>query len=183
MKLFLWSALAFTLPWFAVPASTLMNFEDLADGTILFNQYPNLTLTNAIVLTAGIGLNEFEFPPHSGSNVVTDNGGPMSITFSGPVERFAGHFVYLKPLTLRGFDAQDREIARATSAFSKNLACPSGPPCPGDIGSSPNELLQLSSGAGITRITITGDVGGSSFALDDVTIVPIKKVRGQITSQ
>jgi hypothetical protein len=56
-----------------------LTFEGYADSTILTNQYTGAIFSNAIILTAGITLNELEFPPHSPSNVASDNGGPMSI--------------------------------------------------------------------------------------------------------
>ena len=82
-----------------------IDFEGLADSTILTNQYPGITFTNAIILTAGISLNEFEFPPHSGVNVASDNNGPITIVFSSPVLSFSGYFTYVEPLTLDAFDS------------------------------------------------------------------------------
>src|SRR5207244_4503963 len=49
----------------------VIDFEGLQDGTILSNQYSGVTFSNAIILTAGISLNEFEFPPLSGTNVAS----------------------------------------------------------------------------------------------------------------
>src|SRR5579859_4683074 len=95
---------------FCAYGDTIINFEGLADGTILANQYPGLAFSNAIILTAGISLNEFEFPPHSGVNVASDNGGPITIEFSTPVVSFGGYFTYLEPLTLDAFDASDTEV-------------------------------------------------------------------------
>jgi hypothetical protein len=146
-----------------------IDFEGLPDSTVFTNQYAGLTFANAIVLTASIGLNEFEFPPHSGTNVVSDNGGPILISFSNPVFSFSGYFTYLEPLTLVAFDATNTQVASATSGFSNNLACLAGPPCSGDPGSSPNEFLQVNSPGGILSIVITGDPMGGSFVLDDVT--------------
>src|ERR1700674_3903171 len=82
----------------------VINFEGLSDSTILTNQYPGLSFSNAIILTAGISLNEFEFPPFSGSNVASDNGGPMRIDFTQPVADVGGFFTYAESLTLRAFD-------------------------------------------------------------------------------
>jgi hypothetical protein len=50
------------------------------DSEILTSQYSALgvNLTNAIALTLGVSLNKFEFPPHSGLNVISDNGGPIT---------------------------------------------------------------------------------------------------------
>jgi hypothetical protein len=153
----------------AVADTVTVNFEGFPDSTILTNQYPGLTFSNAIVLTAGISLNEFEFPPHSGSNVGSYNNGPISIAFSAPILTFSGYFTYLEPLTLDAFNASNTEVDSAASAFSNNLACLAGPPCPGDPGSSPNEFIELGFADGISSITIMGDPLGGSFTMDDVT--------------
>ncbi len=167
-----WSTIVFLL--LSVPflqAATInLNFEGFPDGTNLTTQYPGLTFSNTQILTAGIGLNEFEFPPHSGTNVASDNGGPISILFATPTNTFSGDFTYTVPLTLKGFNGAGTQVASATSKFGNNLACLAGPPCSGQAGSSPNELLSVSSLSGISRVTITGDLAGGSFVLDDATI-------------
>jgi hypothetical protein len=139
----------------------VIDFEGLPDSTILTTQYPGLSFTNAIILTAGISLNEFEFPPHSGVNVASDNGGPMSIAFASPVVTFGGYFTYAEALTLIGFDAMNNQVASATSLFANNEAIS------GDTGSSPDEFLQITFAGGISEVTINGDPAGGSFALDD----------------
>ncbi len=141
----------------------VIDFEGLTDSTILANQYPGVTFSNAIILTSGISLNEFEFPPHSGTNVASDNGGPMSVSFLSPAQSFGGYFTFGEPLMLDAFGAANTLLASATSPFPNNEAL-SGLP-----GSSPNEFLQVSSASGISRVTITGDPAGGSFALDDAT--------------
>jgi hypothetical protein len=144
-------------------ADTTLNFEGFPDSTILTTQYPGLTFTN------GISLNEFEFPPHSGVNVVSDNNGPITIDFSMPTTSFSGYFTYVEPLTLDAFNASDTEVSTATSKFSNNLACLGGPPCPGDPGSSPNEFIELGFAGGISSVTIMGDPLGGSFTMDDMS--------------
>lgn len=147
----------------------VVNFDSLSDGEIFTSQIPGLSFTNGIILTAGISLNEFEFPPASGSNVVSDNGGEMTITFTSPALSVVGRFTYLVPITLTAFDGGNNQVGQVTSAFGSNLALS------GDPGSSPNELLQFAF-AGINNITITGDPLGGSFTLDDLeyttTVVP-----------
>jgi hypothetical protein len=140
-----------------------INFEDLPDSTIVTTQYPGVSFTNAIVLSAGISLNEFEFPPHSGTNVISDNGGPMTLSFSTPVTSFSGYFTYLTPLTVMAFDGSSTHVGNAASLFNSNLALS------GDPGSSPNELLQVVYAAGISSVTIIGDPAGGSFVLDDAS--------------
>jgi len=141
----------------------VVDFEGFADSTILTTQYSGLTFSNAIILTASVSLNEFEFPPHSGVNVASDNGGPMTIDFSAPITDFGGYFTYLEPLTIDAFDSSSDLVASAVSDFSNNEAIS------GDPGSSPNEFISVSFSGGVSSVTITGDPGGGSFTLDDAT--------------
>lgn len=146
-----------------------VDFESFGDGTLITTQIPGLTFSNATVITAGISLNEFEFPPRSGTNVIFDDGGPITISFSAtlPVLSFSAYFTYLTPLTLMAFDLSNNPMALASSLFASNLALS------GDPGSSPNELLQLGFNSGISKIVITGDNLGSSFTLDDLTVTTV----------
>jgi hypothetical protein len=114
---------------------------------------------------AGSHLNENELPPHSGSNVVFDDVGPITISFVSPVSNVGGYFTYATPVVVQAFGIANNLLGSRTSLFSNNLLAS------GDIGSSPNELLQFGFG-GISRVTITGDAGGSSFVLDDFTYTP-----------
>src|SRR5205085_1961436 len=142
-----------------VAADPILNFEGFADSTILSNQYSGATFSNAIILTAGISLDEIEFPPHSGVNVAVDNGGSMSIDFATPVLNFGGFFTYSKPLTLQAFNARRSLVDSVTSPFSNNEGIS------GDLGSASNEFLEVSSSGGISRVTITADPAGFSFAI------------------
>ncbi len=140
-----------------------LDFEGFSDSTPLTTQYPGLTFQSATILTAGISLNELEFPPHSGTNVVFDDGGPIAISFTSPILSFSGFFTYAEPLVLAAFDATSFQVGSAVSLFSSNLAIS------GDTGSSPNEVLSVSFAGGISSITITGDPAGGSFVMDDVS--------------
>jgi hypothetical protein len=146
--------------------STVLNFDSLTDSTSVSNQYTGVVFANTMVLTAGISLNEFEFPPYSGTNVVADSGGPMTIAFATPATTVGGYFTYTVPLTIVAFDVLHQAVASSISRFSSNTAIS------GDPGSSPNEWIQVSSPLGISSITITGAASGSSFALDNLTISP-----------
>ncbi len=146
-----------------------INFEGLDDSTPLINQYSSLgvTFSNATVITAGITLNEFEFPPRSGSNVVFDDGGPMALAFSTPMANFGAYFTYLAPLTLSFYDALNNLEGTVSSTFFSNMALS------GDIGSSPNEFLTFAWAAGISSVVIAGDPVGGSFTMDDVSATPV----------
>ncbi|MFL6211726.1 MAG: Calx-beta domain-containing protein [Pyrinomonadaceae bacterium] len=118
-------------------------------------------------ITAGISLNEFEFPPHSGTNVGFDDGSPITITFPSGASAFGGYFTYRTSLHLTGFDAANNPVVNATSTFNNNLALS------GDTGSSPNELLSLNFAGGLSKIVITGAAVGRSFTLDDLSFTPL----------
>ena len=140
-----------------------IDFENLPDGTSVTNQYPGLLFSDATVLSAFLSLNEAEFPPHSGTNVVFDDGGPMLISFQSPAIDFSGYFTHLVPLTLVAYNGTNT-VSSISSIFANNLALS------GDPGSSPNELISLSDPAGFSSIVITGDPSGGSFTMDDVTV-------------
>lgn len=148
----------------APAAATVLGFEQLADGEMVVAQTPGLTFSNATAIAAGLSLNEFEFPPRSGSVVVFDDGGPLTIAFATAVASVFGYFTYGAPLTLTFLAADATEmIAAVTSAFEANLALS------GDPGSLPNERLGAVSAGGIRGLTIAGELTGGSFTLDDLT--------------
>jgi hypothetical protein len=143
-------------------ASITYDFESFVDSDIVTNQPPGAIFANTIIFTAGISLNEFEFPPHSGTNVASDNGGPISVTFTDPALNFSGYFTYATQLTLTAFDNGSNQVGQAVSLYNSNMALS------GDPGSTPNEFLQVAFGSGISSVTITGDPAGGSFVMDDL---------------
>jgi hypothetical protein len=173
--LFLVSVVASIPTLLRADISTTIDFETFPDSTPILDstpittQFPGITFTNATVISAGISLNEFETPPHSGTNVAFDDGGPISILFATPITSFSGFFTYYEPLAINSFDASNNQVADATSAYSINVGCDPGPICLGDPGSAPNEYLQVSAPGGMVSVTITGDPLGSSFVMDDIT--------------
>jgi hypothetical protein len=142
----------------------VVDFESFNDSDLITTQIPGLTFTNAIAFTAGISLNEFEFPPHSGNTVASDFSGPIAVAFSAPVFSVGGYFTYEEPLSLTAFDASDNPVASASSLYSNNDAFF------GDPGSVPNELIDVSFPGGISSVTATADPNGGSFTLDDFTV-------------
>lgn len=160
LALLLGAALAAPPPLPAI----VINFESLADLESVTTQFPGITFSNATVLTAGISLNEFEFPPKSGVNVAFDDGGPITIAFASPVSVVSAAVTYLTPVTLTGYDSSLNPVAIDTSDFTSNTALS------GDPGSSPNELMFVKSAAGFSKVTFAGDFFGGSLTIDDVTV-------------
>jgi hypothetical protein len=143
-----------------VAAPITINFDSLAEFSAVGNQIAGLTFSGATVLTAGSSVNELDFPPASGSHVVFDDGGPMSIAFSESIYSFGGSFTYVAPVTLTFFDASNNLLGTLTSQFLANY---------GSSGNRPNELLQFTSTVGIASVLLTGDAFGGSFVLDNLT--------------
>ncbi len=144
--------------------AALLDYESFADGTVLTTQYIGDTFSNAIVRTAGISLNEFEFPPHSGTNVVSDNGGALTLVSAYPVQSFSASFTYNVPLVVTAFNAAGQTVGTANSHFDNNMALS------GSAGTSVNDVIQIIYAPGITRVVVTGAAGGSSFAMDDTRL-------------
>ena len=140
-------------------------FDAFNDGDLLTSLGGGVTLSNTTVIQAGLSLNETEFPPRSGSNVVFDSGGPITIDFASPVFSVGGYFSYVVGLTFSAYDIANGLLGTDFSAFSVNTALS------GDVGSAPNEFLGFSSAGGlIARVVITGDPLGGLFTLDDLTV-------------
>jgi hypothetical protein len=161
--LFVLLAGAGTTPVMAQSGS--FTFENLADGTALTTQYSGATFSNTVVLTAGITLDEFEFPPHAGSNVASDSGGPMTIAFATPVRGVVGFFTYSVALTIQAYDSSNTLVASTTSSHSNNEALS------GQSGSQPGEVLKVVYAKGISKIVITGAALGTSFTVDDLALI------------
>ncbi len=160
----LWPAI-FVLVAFVMPAgaaSITLDFESFLDGDNLSTQLPGLTFTNTVIYSAGASLNELELPPRSGSNVASDLGGAITVTFDTPVAAIWAYFTYLVPVTLDAYDSGNKLLGSVSASFLTNLAQS------GDPGSTANERLQVAFAAGIARLVVTGDPGGGSFVMDDL---------------
>jgi hypothetical protein len=90
-----------------------------------------------------------------------DDQGPISVLFASPVSNVGGFFTYAVPLSIEAFDINNISLGILNSTFSNNLLLS------GDFGSLPNEHLQFALG-GISKVTIAGDPGGTSFVVDDL---------------
>ena len=131
-----------------------MDFESLPEGQPASTRVPGLSFTNATVLQAAASLNEVEYPPRSGKQVVCDVGGPMSISFTSPITSLGGFFTHQKSITIQALSITGATLATTTSSN-------------GALGSS--ESLQLNWNGPATKVVIKSDAAGSSFTLDDLS--------------
>jgi hypothetical protein len=149
--------------WIACPASAdplLFDFENLNDGDAVGGMLgSDVTFTNGVVLAASISLNELDFPPHSGTNVVADGGGPLRLDFSAPISSFAAYFTYTAPLTFQFFDGSSNLLGTLGSLFGDNTF---------SSGGATNEFFN-GVFLGTSFLTITGNEFGGSFIMDDLS--------------
>src|ERR1035438_6699755 len=146
----------------ASAGSITIDFESLSEGDVVTNQYSSLGVLvggSPEIFTAGSMLNEIDFPPHSGTNVLVDVGGPITFTFASPVLSVGGYFTYTTWLTLEAFSPTGTLLQTAASSSGANFGGPGS-----------NEFIGFTSAAGdIGSFLIIGDPLGSSFTLDDLT--------------
>lgn len=148
----------------AAAAPVVIDFEGatFSDGSSVSNSVPGLVFTNDQVVTAGVSLNEFDFPPRSGSKALVDAVGPIRIDFATGMFSAGAFVTYAVPVQLEAFDANGVSLGLVNSQFASNLAL--------DPGAVPNEFIGFADAGGrIASLTFTGDVGGGSFVLDDLT--------------
>ena len=143
-------------------ADILLTFENLSEGDIVSNQFTPLGVTvggGPMVVTAGSLLNEIDFPPHSGANVLIDEDGPISFLFAPGVSSVSGFFTYATQLTIDVFDPGGMLLTTGQSAGLTNFGSNEFFEFTGDIGSI--SIAGLPSGA------------GPSFTLDDLSFSPV----------
>ena len=144
---------------FVFPSSafaTTIDFEAFSDLELLTNQISGLSFSNAIVLTdssLGGSLNEIDFPPTSGANVISDDGGPITISFASPVDSFQAFITHGATLSIRYFDVTATLLGETLSNTP-------------NFGSSQAFSSLLS---GISTVTILGNPAGGSLTLDDLS--------------
>lgn len=159
-------ALVLVLSNTAVAAPVVYGFDDQDDYTPISSQYAGLSFSQAAVIKAGATLNESAFPPHSLDGVLFDDGGPITIDFAMPVFSVGAYFTYMNGLSFTAYDIGGNLLDSITGIYFSNLADGSG-----NMGSNPNEFLQISSAGGqIARVVFSSDPGGASFVLDDLTV-------------
>jgi hypothetical protein len=135
--------------------ATLLDFEDAPDLTAIGDLYNSsgVTFANAIALTAGFSLNEFDYPPSSGVVAVGDDFAPIEIAFSGLANDISAYFTYASQLTFLAYDAVGGLIGTYVHPGVDNL------------GST--ELIPLAF-SDISALTIAGEWDGS-YIMDDLS--------------
>jgi hypothetical protein len=145
----------------AVPIT--IDFESLVESDEVTTQFADLGLlfSGATTLTSGAvggGLNEIDFPPSSGVNVVYESGATgIRVDFANGATEVSGRFTYIAPLTMTAYSGATL-VGSVTSLFDANF---------GSSGNPASELLSLAFADPISHVVFTTTVAGGSFTLDD----------------
>lgn len=131
-----------------------LDFEAFTDSFPLTNEITGLAFSGATVLTAGVGLNEIDYPPSSGINAVAALLGSLTISADDPFNQFSAYFTFDEQLTFSGFDVVGSLLLSFDSPTSSNLGS--------------NSLIGFAA-PGISSLVITTQ-GGTPFTLDDLNI-------------
>lgn len=139
--------------------ATLLNFEDMPDLTSVGDFYASygVHFSNALSLTAGFSLNEFDYPPSSGLVAIGDDNTPIMITFDTPAENIFANFTYGSQLTFTAYDDLGTLIGSYVNPASSNL------------GST--EFIPLSF-ANVSSLEIAGAVN-NYYIMDDLNFTPV----------
>lgn len=135
--------------------ATTLDFEGLAEGALAPNTFAGVTISGGQVLTSGISLNEFEFPPKSGLNVLSNVGSQTSFDFSGFVTSFSAYVTGTGVVSLSLYDGVTLLGSAATGGANYVSA------------GTPNFLLSVP-GAHITRALLS-TAAGFDYTVDDVS--------------
>jgi len=100
-----------------------IDFENMPDLTPVNNFYSSfgVNFQNAVSLTAGLSLNEFDYPPSSGLVAIGDDNAPITIYFDNLASNIFANFTYSSLLTFSAFDANSHLVGTFTNNQLSNL--------------------------------------------------------------
>lgn len=136
----------------------LLDFEDISDFTSVGDFYAStgVHFYNAISLTAGFSLNEYDFPPHSGLMAIGDNYAPIEIFFEHAANNINAYFTYSSQLTFSAYDSSGNSVGWFINQQTNNLQT--------------SDLIALSF-SNVSRLTISG-ASENSYIMDDFSFEP-----------
>jgi len=145
----------------AAPA-TVINFEGLSDSDMI-GRIGAAEFTDTYVASAGSSLNDLEFPPNSGINVVYNPDDMINVRFDDLMEKVGAFVTYTSPVFLQAFDDNGVLVTTVVSLYFANTALT------GDPGAAPNEYLEVSALSGIRSVLFSTGLLGPTFVIDDLT--------------
>jgi hypothetical protein len=131
-----------------------IDFESFTDSSPLTNEVSGFTFSGGTVLTAGVSLNEFDYPPSSGENVLAAFLGSLTVSADTPFDQFSASFTFEEVLNFSGFDDLGNLLFSFDSPVASNLG-------------SHTVIGHIASG--ITSLVVASQ-SGTPFTMDDLDI-------------
>jgi hypothetical protein len=142
-----------TMAAVASPAgAALIDFESLAIDEFVTNQFAGdgVVFSNGVTLVAGVSLNEFLFPPTSGTNVISGlDLGPLEAAFLAGASHVSLQITTAVTARVSFFDLVDTFLGELLVAPNMES----------------NTLVSFDSASPIGRVSIGDDMLGSAFFL------------------
>lgn len=135
-------------------AAMPIDFEQFTDSFALTNELSGLSFSGGTVLTAGVGLNEFDYPPSSGSNVLTAFLGSLTVRADTPFNHFSANFTFDEVLNFSGFDGLGNLLFSFNSPVASNLG----------------SFTPIGYGAPDIASLVVASHSGTPFTLDDLDV-------------
>lgn len=162
----IFAVLVLSLQFGATASAGFVDFEIFSDSDMPTTEIPGLVFTNATVLAAGASLNEIDFPPHSGTNVVAALDS-LTVSFDMPINLVGGFFSYADAagVNLSLYDINNMLLADAFFA---------APPGLSNIVS--NQFVSLgASNIHTMVVSLNSSILDNPFTLDDLTYTYISE--------
>jgi hypothetical protein len=161
--LFLAVVLSFSSLAYAGPLTNTINFEQYGSFTEITNQYASqgVTFVNAMELVAP-DLDTLDYPPHSGSGVITNDSGdfdyladPITVTFAPGATDITGWYSDPNGMTVTAYDQSNDVLATFLGGATNEANA---------------EFSITSDVTGISYIVISDDLGSTDYVtVDDLS--------------
>lgn len=116
------AAFALGLAFFCTTVKAIpIGFEGYMDSYALTDEIAGVSFSGGTVLTAGVGLNEIDYPPTSGLNVLAALSGSLTVKSNVPISFVAANFTFADTLTFTGFDIDMNTLFSLQTPSTSNL--------------------------------------------------------------
>ncbi|OPY88458.1 MAG: hypothetical protein A4E73_03368 [Syntrophaceae bacterium PtaU1.Bin231] len=92
--------------------AAVIGFEDLADSTLVADQYRVLgpVFSSGVVVESGISLFELEYPPFEGDKALLVDTGLLELRFDTPATCVGAYVTYVSPMRVVFYDSSGEPV-------------------------------------------------------------------------
>lgn len=156
-------------------SANLIDFDNLEDFAVATSGISGVDIEGLVALSAGLSLNEFQFPPRSGSIAATNESSEVIFVFGPRIFSFSAYFSYVEPFQLFAYGVNGENLGIFPSAKNSHFA-------DGDsLVNFIHEEIKIFAEEPISKIIISSD-STYSYVVDDVTFSHVTQVPELSTS-